>query len=1239
MSPFYLLFPDFICTCVRKAVVVLAAAFGVLLICSPLFAQGSYGRILGAVTDQSGGVMAGVTVTILDVDRGVSRTLTTDDAGEYNAPNLVPGKYTVRAEAKGFKTVERQNIVLETGKEPRVDLSMQPGEQTQTVTVTESIPLVETTNATMGGTLGNAEIVDLPLNGRNYQNLLGLRPGVMLQPGGGPWTQSTNGIRPDETVWMVDGVINSNFFDARPVANMPSPFTDGATILPVDAIQEFNVMENPKAEYGWKPGAVVNVGVKSGTNNLHGSAYAFGRSDAFDARNYFNPVPIGGVCAGNPGTPIQACDKLATELKQFGGVVGGPIKKDKLFFFAGYEGLRSLIGSAFTANVPGTGPGAGPAGSMVDAIQALQAAGVPRSAVSEKLLGCTEPTALTATCTGGLYAISQSNPGSQLSPFPNNNVSDNGIAKIDYHINSKQQLTGTFFLGNYSADGEDHGFVNEAFADNVPIRTWSNVESWIWTPSSQIVNELRFGYDRVDFSFINNDVGVRADGVGYPLNTGVTNPLIGGLPNIAIGSSFASLGTTQNRPQYVSPNPYYDIQDSVSYLKGKHSFKFGFEFAHIEADSNIAPSGRGQVFFNGGGQFGNTSTPMEDFFAGLPTKAVLLAGSPARRATFISTSGFAQDDWRITPKLIINLGLRYMYNSPMKEVNGLFGSFDPTLGMVQQGQQISTLWKPDRRDFEPRIGFAWDVNGNGTTVVRGGASLIHETEVLFTWMAEFSLQNNGSTSIAAVPTAATLVTAGCTGLGVCSPAATTPGTIGLNSATFTSGLHWKDNSTTQPLFPASTGAVCGDGIGADPGPCDIMGVDPNLRTPYAVNFNISVQHAFTPNLSLEVGYVGNHGSRLILFRDINQAPLGAGWCLNALTPAQKADACAAGPTAESVGAVTGGLNSAAVQEARPYFSRFPYLRFINWGSNAASSWYHSLQATLTKRMSRGLSFTAGYTYGHGTDNGSLNRFGLLPQDSTRPTAEWASSDFDIRHRFTLTATYNIPGKSGFGQMLEGWQINSIVNAQTAQPWTVSDSTFNLSGIGENADRWDFVGNPADFKSGPTSVPYCSGFGGTVTCGENTLYGPVSLPASLASKCTAAAPDPITLAAAGCWVSPNGQSVMVPAAFGQFGTMGRNLFRDTGFRSWDMSVFKNFHFKERFTAQFRVEFFNILNQPLFANPYGASNAYLGGIDPSSGAASAPGNLGYSGATPDFAAGSPIISSGANRDMQLGLKLTF
>ncbi len=379
----------------RKGVQLLGGIFAVLFLCVPVFSQGSFGRIVGTVTDQSGGVVSGATVTVIDTERGISRSLMTDDAGAYNAPNLTAGNYTVRVEAKGFKRIERQGIGIEVGNEVRIDLIVQPGDQNQTVTVTESVPLVETTNATQGGTLENADIIDLPLNGRDYQNLLGLRPGVMLQPGGGPWTQSANGVRPDESVWLIEGIINANFFDARPVINMPSPFTDGATIMPVDAIQEFNLMENPKAEYGWKAGAIVNVGIKSGTNNLHGDAYAFGRYQAWDARNVFNVAnPISGCAIVVAGQ----CQQTPAQLEQFGAVVGGPIKKDKLFFFGGYEGLRSLIGFVGNISVPAlatqnapntpncpTGVTGNCATSMVNALQALHVAGITPSAVSLKL--------------------------------------------------------------------------------------------------------------------------------------------------------------------------------------------------------------------------------------------------------------------------------------------------------------------------------------------------------------------------------------------------------------------------------------------------------------------------------------------------------------------------------------------------------------------------------------------------------------------------------------------------------------------------------------------------------------------------------------------------------------------------------------------------------------------------------------------------------------------------------------
>ncbi len=675
----------------RNTIKFLAVTFGVLLLCLPAFSQGNTGRILGTVADQSGGVVAGATVSVIDIDRGVTRTLTSDDAGEYNAPNLTPGNYTVRAEAKGFKKLERQNIVLEVGKEIRVDLTVQPGTQEQTVTVTEAVPLVETTNATLGGTLENAEIADLPLNGRDYQNLLSLRPGVMLQPGGGPWTQSTNGVRPDESVWMIDGIINHNFFDNRPIAGMPSPITDGATLLPIDSIQEFNLMESPKAEYGWGPGAVVNVGVKSGTNSLHGSAYGFYRSSAWDARNYFNfaPAADGSCILGDPAL----CSKVPTQLKQFGGSVGGPIIKDKLFFFANYEGLRDMIGNAFGTTggngIPETGATNGDTvNNMAAAINAVACSGGSCNAalispVSLKLTGCTVgATPAATTCTGGFYPSNPTNSTAYLSTFPNVNNSDNGVAKIDYHINDKNTVNGDLIIGHYVGVGEDRGFINSLFLNGYPIETWTASGNWDYTPNSRMVNEVRFGYNRMSINQTSLD-----GSIPNPVNTGATVP---GLPQVSI-APFGLLGTWHNRPQSSAPNPYWDALESLSYLVGKHSLKFGGEFAHIEADSDIPDYGRGRINFIGGSLFSGSSA-LEDFFGGATAlgngkAGKFLVGDPNRKTLWTTTAAFVQDDWRLTPKFTLNLGVRYSYQSPLREANNLWANFDPTspTGLVQQG--------------------------------------------------------------------------------------------------------------------------------------------------------------------------------------------------------------------------------------------------------------------------------------------------------------------------------------------------------------------------------------------------------------------------------------------------------------------------------------------------------------------------------------------------------------------------
>jgi hypothetical protein len=1215
----------------RQAICVLGVIVGVLLFSVPLFSQGGTGRILGTVADQTGGVISNATVSIVDKDRGLARTLTTDDAGEYNAPNLIPGSYIVRVEANGFKRLERQNVVLEVGKEVRVDLTVQPGEQTQTVTVTESTPLVETTNATLGGTLSNAEVVDLPLNGRLYQNLLSLRPGVMAQPGGTSWTQSTNGARGDENVWMLDGVINSNFFDARPLNGMGSPFRDGATILPIDAIQEFTLEENPKAEYGWRPGAVVNVGIRSGTNNLHGTAYAFGRSDALDARDLFNPGPASdGTCVPNRTFPAQ-CNKLPAQLKQFGATVGGPIKKDKLFFFGAYEGERSFIGNVLVEPAPATGSLGGCAviancESMPDTIKAIQSsagftglctvAPLPGqtanclSPVSLGIFGCTGIGANglgTPTCTGGLLQNAPVGGTSYQSNFPNTDQSDNGVGKLEYRINNKNLITGLVLVSNYTSLGEDHAIANANWENTVPIRTYTYTGNWTYTPGSSWVNDFRASYNRFSFRLLNND-NLLVNGTNYPLNTGVTSTP--GFPSIFMqpyGTAGGDLlGGWRGRPGPInSPDPYYDIQDSISYLRGKHSFKFGGEFTHIEADDYVHDT-RGRINFDN----------LASFFSGNVSGAkggTLLVNPVPLRALWTSTAGFIQDDYRLTSKLMINLGLRYSYVSPMKEANNLVAAFDPTspTGLVQQGSPgVNTLVKPDTKNFSPRLGFAWDVTGKGTTVVRGGGSIIYST-----WqMAAFfnnpgpAGDHNHQTSPANNPSGFT-----CT-IGPGCPNGTFGGTITTGVLSL-SGVQipW-DSAALQA--PGGAGILSG-ALTLAPTctkklPCDIFAIDPNLKNPYIINWSLGITHAFTGNLSLEVGYVGNHGDKLSLIQDINAY--------------------------EVVNGVT--------TKVQPYAAQFPDFGAINHVSNGGHSNYNSLQATLTERVTHGLSFTSGYTYSHALDNGSLSRFGGLPQNQYDPLAEYASGDLDVRHRFTLSGTYALPGKKGFGQMLEGWKINSVVSLQTGLPWLPIDTGNNFSQSfphgGEQTDRWDFFGNPGDFTSGSSSLPYCTGTAAGVTgCSQTsgisgiTSQFSAAQSASMWNQCQAHAADPSaggTLEQGGCFVS--GNSVMTPPANNHFGSMGRNIFRDSGFKNWDLSVFKNFTFKERFGAQFRFEVFNVLNHPIISNPYGGVVGYNGGSDPS-----VPSTFGCGCATPDVANGNALVGSGGPRVMQLGLKLSF
>ena len=479
----------------KKLVYVLTVVVFLLFTSRPLFSQASQGSIQGSISDQSGGVIAGASVTVMDVARGTNRALITDNAGEYVASNVVPGTYTVRATAKGFRTVERSDVLVQVSQNVRVDLELQPGEQTQTITVTGELPAIDTTDAQLGGTVSNNLVNSLPLNGRNFDRLIQLTPGVVqTSVGAGTGTgEYTNGRRNGDNLYRVEGIATvAQTANLSGVLNGAYRAGDSSSLLPIDAIQEFNTAQNPKAQDGWKEGSVISLAIKSGTNTIHGSAYAFGRNAAAtDAANLFT----GSV------TPAT--------LEQFGATAGGPILKNKLFWFVGYEGLRDQVtgtavdqipndvgsGTVLTGGTTGTAKGST---NIVDLCNFLRTQPGGVNPLSAQLAGLN-----TATCTVSPASSTVEN----LFPFNSSptNVNfipslisrqplNNGLFKLDYVATSHHQFTGLVFIGKATQTvNQNPGELLPQWELNLSDNVYMYTGSWTWVPNSAWVNDVRLG--------------------------------------------------------------------------------------------------------------------------------------------------------------------------------------------------------------------------------------------------------------------------------------------------------------------------------------------------------------------------------------------------------------------------------------------------------------------------------------------------------------------------------------------------------------------------------------------------------------------------------------------------------------------------------------------------------------------------------------------------------------------------
>lgn len=1121
----------------------------ILVLSSVLSAQTYQGRILGTVTDASGAVVSGASVTVTNVATGVSRNVVTTTSGEFIAPNLEPGPYAVTVQASGFETTRHTGIQLEVAKDARVDAQLKPGAATVTMNISGEAPMVETTSNVLGETFSNEAINELPLQGRDFQNLVVLQPGIQREPGGGFLSITANGNRPEANNFIVDGIDDNDAYYGTTVINAEGVEGTPATILPIDAIQEFNIQSSPEADYGWKPGAIINVGIKSGTNTFHGSTYYFNRNSAIDARNWFNPPPA----------PVSAIN-----LHQFGASAGGPIVKDKLFIFGNYEGVRDKVGNPLQVLAPVSVPIGDPTSSIADALAECGPSGPqpygPCSPISVKLAS---------------YLPYNPGPGITINTdFNNLNRGDNGIVKVDFHPSQRHAFAATYFIGDSVQTEEDVNVLNPLFLSQAQTRAQVLGGAWVWTPSSRLTNQFHIGYNRFWQEVVVADHNLNPASLG--INTGVTNPTDFGLPEIRVsGFNSHTVGGNGSWPLYTTPNQTLQFTDTVNYVIGKHNLRFGGEFRTGSTNNLRDTYGPGYARFSDSS--GPAPSALENFVTGNVDYGYVAVGNSQRFVSQKSFGLFIQDSWRASNRLVVNAGLRYDLSRPITERHDLLANFDPVLGMVQVGKQIGQPYNTDPWNFAPRLSFDYDIFGNGKTVLRAGAGNIYEVPHISVFIGQNNTEAQG---LGLIPTGLPLTD-------INGNPVASPGTINATTYAPTGAVLTANWQAGGPIFgnlsPNAVPCSYVPGSGTY-SPCPVFGVNRNIKTPYVTNWNLNIEQALWQDAAMTIAYVGTKGNRLYSVRDINQN--------NYLVDQ---------------------ANNADEQSGRPFLNQFPYLSFIDMLGNEDNSVYHSLQVTMKQRACKGLYFVAGYTWAHSIDDASSNRSFSI-QDSTNPAAERGNAGTDIRHRFTLATTYQLPSRRGYAQLLQGWRMNSIFTAQTGEPIAFYDDVDDISGTGEYNDRWNLFGNPADLHWSKNSpIPYFD---------YSTFTDNNGVPTSGNPACIAHA-DIFQLENYGCYVQ--GSAILTPPNAGSFGNMGRNVVRGPDYIDWDVSVIKNFRFYERVTLEARAEFFDVLNHPNFA-----------GIDSDLVDGSTVGLAQY---TTDIAASNPVVGSGGARHIQFGLKVIW
>jgi len=1101
------------------------AVLAILIFAIAVNAQTFRGSINGTVTDPSGAVVPNAQVKATEVATNLDHNTVSTSDGQFAFQDIPVGAYKVTVSASGFATITVDKVPVVAGTIYTLPVKLSVAKEVTTVEVSAAALTMDTTTSTQTQTIESQVVQDIPLNGRDFSQLIAETPGYGGYSVGG--FGSLNGTRPNQMNWQIDGVDNNDFWHNIPAVNQGGVSGIAGIILPIDSIDEFSSQTQNGAEAGRNAGGTVNLVTKSGTNAIHGTAYFYERNEAYSAAS-----PFFISSATQPNAP-----KLRN--LNYGGSVGGPIIKDRAFYFLTFEKQQYIIGLSGLATEPSD--------AWINKSVALLAAhGIPESLLSAKLIG---PSGFWPR---GLIGGLPGTVNNFFSPIASTGYSYNGTIKLDFNLTDKHHLSARWFggqgsqtapLGGSPALGTASSNLKDYF-EVAPIHVYNYSLVLNSTFSPRLTNQVLVGvnYFNQIFHDFNNSFDTKA--LGLFLSPDATNngkPILGA-PNIAI-SGFEQIGLT---PPEGRNDITGHLTDIVSYVVGKHQLRFGGEFRQARVNEFYHRRGTGKFVFDGTqGPWANdvgVDTPtkaLADFLAGDVSSSAIAVGDPERFVQVNAYNLYFQDQWQVTRKLNVNLGIRYEYFGPLHSDRKDIAVFIPGKGLVVQGAGIDSIFPPNRNDFAPRIGFAYQPTAKGDFVVRGGIGVYFD-QINMNPFLDFRPPIAAASGIQGNPFGAFPVSTYSTNR---------LGQTSYNWQTITAGGASVFNGVIPCTNPLCTGT---------PG-FNLFTVSQNFRTPHFTTYNLQVEKGMGKSAVLQVGYVGSQGRKLNIVTNINQPDNATG-------------------------------------------TIFP---FPNFGSilqlnSVGTSNYNALQTTLKVRSWHGLSSTFGYTWSHTLDEISEYR-AVIADDANNIKLDYGNGDYDTRHVFTTTLTYDIPGYSrGPRWLTHDWQISSIMNWHTGQPYDEVHSGLSLLG-----DPFSGVSHNFSAKGGGTQWI-----------------------------------NPTAFCAAGVGTCPTGPIV----AGTPLGNLARNKFYGPGYGDVDLSIFKNIPIRERLKVQLRADMFNLFNRVNLAS--GPGSVPTGGCQPNpvTGKCVATTDPTFSGfglvsdTIGDFN-GAPGIGPGEAFNMQLAIKLIF